>query len=613
MASTLKPDEFTSMWQERIIRSHKSKRRLVKDWIVLREFYEGRYFSDSVDNDQVSTNFLFSIIRQKMATLYFQNPTMNFRGLSQIGSEIAPIMKDFMLIVRRAIDAEAEERDALLKGLLYGTGILKHGYNAEFGIETPLSEDSVMGKLNRAGISSFDDFDLSKGIFTEHDLRVRAGYPWVKSISTFDFFADAEAMQFPEARWMAHRFRRPHADVVRDSRYDPEARKEVDPSGVGLFGVDDYESRYADAGYRDGDLRHDSSMVTLYEISDLENREVIVISDTGSRPLMRVPDPLGLADSPYEILTIYGSETSPWGLSYANQFAPLVEVLNKVRSDMLDHLDRHGRTRGIYNKSILSEDEAYNLVHQPEGGLMAVEWDSDESLSKAIEILPQETINPDAWRVANMYQSDLDQTSGVNENARGGSLATETATEASIIDQKSGLRDSDMQYQNTRFLRGSTRKLVAIIRKFWPIERIIPITGPDGQIFQLAHVTRDQVMSDFEVDIEPGSTERVDQSVQRRQIIDAIQQMVGMEPWMNRQGAGFNWIEVAKTFLKTLNLSTNPDKLILVTEPQQPQQPGNVLPFPQGQNATGINPSGQAPTELAGFESGRMLSEAGAL
>ena len=128
------------VWRNRLVRAHRAKEEHIKRWKVTRDFYKGNYFPFIESRDRYAVNWVFSIVRQMMSVLYFQNPTMVFKPLSMMGEVAAPVMESVIQYERRIIDAEHQERKALQNALLYGIGIMKHGYNAEFGTESAYAD-----------------------------------------------------------------------------------------------------------------------------------------------------------------------------------------------------------------------------------------------------------------------------------------------------------------------------------------------------------------------------------------------------------------------------------------------------------------------------------------
>src|SRR5690606_790695 len=174
--------------------------------------YHLEHYSGVADFDRVVVGKLFSNLRQMVSALYFQNPTMYAKPLTPMGEWTGPIMEQVLNRVRKVIDAEGQERHTLTNALLYGTGILKHGYHAEFcGPYTPIADPKAPSKDekpapsgNEGGDELWGDMTLPASALTEHNDLIQFDQPWKRAISPFDFYVDPEAKTPNEARWFAH-------------------------------------------------------------------------------------------------------------------------------------------------------------------------------------------------------------------------------------------------------------------------------------------------------------------------------------------------------------------------------------------------------------------------
>lgn len=612
-----KTDEKTlSIWKDRLKRSYRSRQHLTEVWDRVRDFYKGNYFSALSEQDRVCVNWMLSTIRQMVSYLYFQNPTMYFKPMSWLAEYygIAPIMEEVVKHERRVMDAETEERKALLSGLLYGTGILKHGYHAEFSIEDAFA--ATTSSKNEQGISLREDLDLAQGAMVEHNTKIRSGHPWVRSVLPQDFFVDPEANTPEEARWFAHRFRRPWIEVLRDSRYKKSAREQVTPEGRSPW----YDEMENDTGHwAENDEAVDSSLVTLYEIYDKTTQSVMVITADCDEPLLEKPYPFFGSDGPYEFFQPFPVDNSFWGLSYADSFSSQIEVLNKMRTEMMDHLQRWGKTRGAALSQHVDEEDLKRFAKTKDGDILLV--NGTEKVTDAISLFPYPEIAGDAWRLVDLFYRDMEEVSGISEMDRGTGKGVQTATEASYIQQQSGLRITDMRYCFERLLRRSTNKVVQILRQFWGPERIVRITGESGTSWQFVQVTGDMVDADFEVDIEPGSTEKVDKNIRVRQTIDAMAQLVPLVPLLQQQGYDLNLPELVRLYLKNTEITKTPEKILtrfqqpMMQDPMMGQQQGMIGMDTQAQQAMlpapdSVNNMNMQPWQTGPAQTGRMYSEA---
>jgi len=594
------------MWRNRLIRSERMNKRFAGKnglWRRLSDIYEGKDVLDPIGIPQVRVNLMFATVRQIVATLYFKGPTMYARGLTPRGKAVGHLLCNSVLPFERMVmQADKEERQCIHNAVLYGTGIMKHGYNAEFAPYTPYADTPAQDLEDAPDDQQYE----VTGSLTEHATTVRIGHPWVRSIDPWNFGCDPECNDFNDARWLWHCFRRSWRDCIEDSRYNKKAREELRPSGQSAwFSREDVDSE------RDNGLADDASMVTLYEIFDRVTGRIIVMSDTGKYPLMAYQYPGGKESTgPYRFLSLYKMNHCPWGLPLAMQFLPQCEAINLLRTQMMSHLQEWGWTKIFYNANRFEKDDIKRLKNA--SGHSYTPLITDSNPNEAVYELPQRSINADAWNLANQYQTDMDQVSGINENARGTTNGA-TATEASIVAAQGGVRTEDMMAQVVAFLRASTQCTIKMLRTFWGPERIVPMLTEDGQIAAQFPVSLDDANSEYEIDIEPGSTQRIDTGTRTRQVIDMMATLTPYVPYLQAQGFDVNWPELVKRMIKESGLFGQTENILVQLPPPQAQpQQGQPAGQPPGQQpkASPQDQFGNSYRDKPAFQSGRALSEA---
>ncbi|MEK9811336.1 MAG: hypothetical protein VW362_12865 [Candidatus Nanopelagicales bacterium] len=228
--------KFTELWHSRLERSYRARAEVQERWAVLREYYKGNYFDDpDFARDRVASMLHFVSVRQMAANVYFQDPSFNFVGRTLQGIQDARVSQALYTLERRVIGAEQQERYAIDCALIYGTGIIKHAWNAQYGQEAAWADQkqrrSSSARFDGKNSAAHEDLQLPLGPMTEHNSSVAFGHASVKAILPWDFLIDADSIRYEEAPWCAHRFQRRWVDAIRDERWDKAARKALEASG----------------------------------------------------------------------------------------------------------------------------------------------------------------------------------------------------------------------------------------------------------------------------------------------------------------------------------------------------------------------------------------------
>ncbi|MCC6798302.1 MAG: hypothetical protein IT366_24530 [Candidatus Hydrogenedentes bacterium] len=599
---TLSPAQVAIV-KKRIQRSMRAKKELglLDIWDTLEAYYEGKYFKQLSAEHQVSVNYMFSIIRQTVAALYFQDPTFYMKGMSETGRLVAPIMEQVLAYEREVIDAESAERDFLWNSVMFGIGILKHGYSSAIAPEMAIRD---RGMRPGRGIEH-EDFDMPQADTVENDQRMRVGHPWTWAISPHDFFIDPDAKKWTESRWFCHRYNRPYIDVLQDSRLDINARAELEPTGKSGYFLEE-DIREDDHHRTRLMLENDASICRLYEYYDVQNACITLLSDNGERPLLYKHYPYLKELTPYERLVFFESRKHPWGIPYPNTFRSQIEVLNVIRSQQLQHLETWGWTRGAVSVDKLKNKEDAKKFLKSRGPKLIEIQGTDTKPADVISLFDRQDIPSDSWKISDVHYNDLIDISGANEL---GARSTETATEASYQEQKHNLRVGDMRYFNDRALKGSARRLIVLLKTFWGTERVVPICGADGKLWEMVRIPREWVLAEYEVDIEPGSTERVDKVVRTRQIIDAMTQLAPWIPLLKEQGMTLFAPELISKYLQNTDVFRNSQRLLIPYQPPMVDANGNPLPGQPSAQPGGLQLPG--PTSEGPMDAMPQLQDAG--
>jgi hypothetical protein len=346
--------------------------------------------------------------------------------------------------------------------------------------------------------------------------------------------------------------------------------------------------------------------VTLYEIFDKTTQLVLVHKYGCDEPLMVSEYPFYGQDGPYSFLRFFDDNDNFWAIPYADTFSDLVEVLNKMRTHMFDHLQRFGARKGIYQNGALMHDDADRIANAKNGELIQIQ--TTEDVNKVLFMLPDVPISGDAWRLQGIFESDLNQTAGVDEMALGSGRSVNTATEASYIQNQSGLRHGDMRGTFEDALRDSGKKDLKILRQFWGADRVVPIVGPDGMVWDQYRLQKAE-LDEVDLDLEVGSTERVDKNVRARQTIDAMAQLPNLIPLLQQQGYMINAVELAKTYLRNTDVFKNSDRILIPLPPPPQIDPNTGQPIPQAQGGMMQEQGMMDPSQMAGPASVNMMGQ----
>lgn len=609
-------EDQMEIWWSRLIRAYTARKDHQERWEMLKEYYVGNYFNEPSVEDRVSSMQHFALTRQMASNLYFQDPSMNFTGRTQQGIRDAKTSESLYRLERKIIGAEKQERAMVDNALKYGTGILKHAWNTQFGIEPAFSDQKRRNGNGVGDVSGMnaahEDLNVPLGPWTEHNSAITFGHPWIKSVRPIDFLVDSDAYTYEEASWVAERFQRRWVDAIRDERWDSAARKKLEEAGPTGFSPH-YTGDLTDEWQDDNDAL-DSSLSTFYEIWDKTTQRIIIITESVDEPMEVKPYPFLGKDGPYEILQFFPVDDTFWALPYMDTFTAEALAMNKILDRNFDHNQRYGVTRGVVARGAIDPDDLERIAKSKRGEWVFANLPGNRNINDILTTVDEPVISPDNWRIFEIEKALLREISGITENDLGSGKGIQTATEASIIQQQTGLRKGDMRFRVDAALSGSVRKTMSLMKQFWNGEQAVPVVGPEGQQWNVP-VTQKVLNGDYDADIEPGSTERVDRQARFKQLIELFREALNAQQFLAAQGQQINLGELFKLVLTEADVIKNPDRIVVpIEQPQMqpglPGQPGAQQMIAQTPGLSTVNAQDRIPQATDAFQNGRTLSEA---
>jgi hypothetical protein len=481
MRNDLTPEE----WQEELDKGFEYRRRYgVEDTWRENEALFYNVFSDDYgrDQDNAGPNIVVSTGDSMASALTVPYPYIALENASyknQVGSKILE-REDNKLIEHTRMRKEHIPH-ATLCGYLYGLGVLKIGYDSEYGW-TPSKE------LREAPGISFSQFD-KKGRRIEYG-GVTPGMPWVSSILPHDIIVPWGTRSLSSAEWIAHRVVRHIDDIKSDMKY--EHTRDLEP----VMSMQDFVQSYTTVvkPYRIGEVTKrskgadegETEYVELFEIHDRRTGKVFVIATGFDRFLRNERDALQLSGLPFVELGFIPNARSVWR-------TPDATYIRQAQFELTDITVQATKQRRLltlkmlYEEGALNEDQLVKLCSARVGAGVKVNKGYD--IDKAVKFLTASQ-NPQIYLEAQQVRQNARESVGqsgenqMGQYSRGRKSATEVQEVAQHADMRAGRRELVIHDAYT----DTFRKINAIITKFWKTPRVVDILGEDATLQWLSYV-----------------------------------------------------------------------------------------------------------------------------
>lgn len=501
-------------WEE-LIRKAAAYRKEFSDaryWPVYRNWYRGIY-TDQKPSD-LSFDLVFGQIRAMVPRVYFRNPyfmvspRFSTGGIEEyVFAKLAEALDNWLVDV---MGIKRAMKKAILHAALCGRGILKVGFDSEYGFssEDLVSEDATLTQL-----------DSKRKRRIEHDTRIFAGMPWVKEVDPDFFLVPFGASSLTDIPWVDHIILRPIEDVRSDTKY----KNTDDITGTMVLSSLGLENKSAILQR----LGQGMEVVELHEIRDAGREEIIVLAPqaSGSSRILRGPedDELQMGGVPFSDITFTDDPEYYWCAGDASHLAPQQREMNGIRN-MTAEFRKRAILRVIGQRGALNEEEKAKMT----GEALVAYVESDMTPSTAfmpIQLhIPQEL---HLW--AEQIKADAREVMGMGRQQLGEMSGRHTAKEATIVQEAHEIRMDERRDAVADCLCDVMEKVNRIIFKFWSDEQVVRLVGPDLSVYWVKFRPSELADTPYRMKVDVQSMASSTKAL-RRQEISQLMQSVGQNP-----------------------------------------------------------------------------------
>lgn len=437
------------------------------------------YQAHSMQDKNLGPNLVFSTGDSLLSSLCVPNPFYLTKPSRMDLLDASPVLESVLNSFMYALELKRPVELACLNGYLMGRGILKLGYDSEFGYSPENDLGQSAGTILGMSLSQFD----KRGRRIEYNTLIEPGMPWVENVDPRDFLVPWGTKTLRSAPWAAHRIVRHIDDVKADPKY--ENKKDLVPT----LSMADWVKSYTTVmkAYRSGRVsewkKKDSSdkveFVEIWEIHDVRTGRVLALAPGHNKFLRNEIDYLQEDGLPFVSIGFVPSSRTFWTTPDAvylqasqEEAIDIATVQRKQR--------RLGLLRFLVEEGSMEKDEEQKFF-SGEIGVFAKYKQGTTNQQPVIPVSPpnnnqQLQLDMDAMR------RDARETVGFSRNQMGEYEGTgrRTATEAGIVNQKGESRLDRRQDALAECYCDLGRKLSKIVFKFWKTPRLVEIVGQDG-------------------------------------------------------------------------------------------------------------------------------------
>ena len=432
------------------------------------------------------------------------------------------------------------------------------------------------------------------------NTNVHRGSPYAVRWQPDLFLTDAFSLDGPmDARWIAFGWELPIDEV----RSNPAYRN-----------VDDLEpSRYKDAPDKEGDLESDGfDVVRGWEVwarnfpaGKNKFRNLFFTLVEGSEKFLQYEE-----EWPYDRIDNYPVETLTFQTGVRQWFhkPPLLmaggdtvqALTNEIMDSFLYTIRKQKNIWLVDPAAGIDRDILQDILDAPDGSVVEVPGLSEQG-SNVIMPLPFLSVPSDKSGMLNLLQQMFDRSAGTPQPVS--MPATETATEASILEKKNTSRENRRSALLSEFQVRKARKMFQLDSQFRP-EKLFLL---DKNANQFISLSKELVEGEylFTMDVSSQSTAL---AVERSQWMDLLNLFAGLTPLLTQTyGVPPNIPELARRLLvRGFNEKDVEDILPMLEKQAQTMQAQEATTQGEGGTSQFANPEAQALQEA--LQNGRTAN-----
>lgn len=541
------------------------------------------YQAHQSQENNVGPNIIASTGDALLSSLCVPKPQYILKALRRDSIESTPVLETQLNVLLYALGIKNSFETAALHTYLYGRGILKVGYDSEFGYCPQYDLGMSMDKGKMVFGLSTTQFD-KKGSRIEFNSKITPGMPWVEPVMPHDFVVPwGTGPRLTKSPWCAQRIIRHIDDIKADPKY--ENKKDLQPT----MSMTDWVKSYLTVmkPYRAGtaftsktaagnsDWSDECEYVEMWEIHDTRTNRIMVIAQGHDKFLRSDIDYLQTGSGlPYVSMSFVPTSRTFWT-------TPDSVYLRATQNEVIDiakiqkHQRRISLMRFLYGENAIEADELDRFFSGELG--VGVKIKEGVKLDEAVMAMTPVNSNNQLQNEAEAARDDARETVGIGTNQMGEySGGRKTAAEAQIVQGNSNQRLNRRQLALADCYCELGQQLTGVMRTFWKTPRLVQIIGNDGAAVWTAF-TGDHLTGEYQFQI-GFSSEPVGDKGARKQEAIQIFQFLANDPTIDQLSLrrylcrAFNDPEFTTLFksgiVENANLSLLMSQLSLLNPPQ---------------------------------------------
>lgn len=415
--------------------------------------------------------------------------------------------------------------------------------------------------------------------------------PYLEYVSPYDLFVPSNARRLADCRWVAQRVIMPADEVLANDAWNVEAGQLTPISREAR--PDDREAdenrRY---GATDGDDTDPFAEVELFEFYDMRTRTLLIFQLGSDEPIYEGPIPYTHRHSPFvQMRNFEDGGRRFWPFSDLEAVSAVQAEFNEYVTEQMENARRSGTKWAIDADAY--DDDVAELLDSPESDVAIPIRLNGRNINDVVSALERKGLSSDVYQAKADLSGHMREILGINDFQAGGMGADRmSATAAAVVDGTATLRAADKVAQVERAASDMGLLMLLLCQEFMDLERAIRVTGDENAGAQWLDISKDDLIGEYGVSVEGGSTQAVNPATRQQKAMDLLS---GVIPAL--EAAGYDTSPLYRIAMR--DLGYDPDIVLVKPEPAPAAPPGPGGP-PGMAMPPGLPPMPPTDQQLAG-------------
>jgi hypothetical protein len=436
---------------------------------------------------------------------------------------------------------------------------------------------------------------------------IRFAQPRIRRVNPLDYAYDPTADDRDDCSWHACRFLMRRADLLGNDDYSKEARLQAQT--ISDRWVDrNYQSRQPNSP---GAYDIPDQMVMVHEVFDLVDQRRYLFTENGAvmlleedRRELEMIQPSG----PFHTLVLIEDTFEGQGVPPPCSFEAEQAAATHIASANVAAATA-SQARTLFDSDAIDAIEAQKAWTSGAATMVPIarKGNPDKAFKDLFHPGPIAEIPAQNMAVLADARRGVDRRSGLGTAKMGGGESSPTATGAALGSEASSSISDDRASTVDEWSEGVARAFVRLTRRFTPKSHVVTVCGPDAIEAWPDRWGLVDVADDIGVEIIPGSSRRMNTSVDQKQLMDGIMAFESSVTLLPGPAKSMMTIEMFRRYFEDggitgLDWNSLEQEVVMAQAMQQEMQGG--MPEEEGAGGGGVPEEDQEPSEANDIEQG---------